>query len=239
MTLDGSASVLERLVVDRIEHRDDVAVDVDRVRHVHVAAERAAQAFGDHGLAVSGRAVEEHRLAGVDRRAELLEHLVADDQVREALPQPLAIDVAARRRERAHLRDVGGQRHRRRADVLADVEVLARAIAAGVGQRVAVARRARSGGAAHFDELLGAHALDERLEHRERQPQAVGEREAGRLAAVERLDQQLLDLIRAQAGVLRASSAPAAAAPCSGLRSSERGRRLLSSFVAPSARGLR
>ena len=32
--------VLERLVVDRVEHRDRLAVDVDRVRHVHVAAER-------------------------------------------------------------------------------------------------------------------------------------------------------------------------------------------------------
>ena len=85
ITLDDLASVLERLVSDRVVHRDDLAVDVDRVRHVHVAAERPAHAFGDHRLAVAGRAVEEHRLAGVDRRAELLEHLVADDECEKPL----------------------------------------------------------------------------------------------------------------------------------------------------------
>ena len=61
-------------------------------------------------------------------------------------------------------------------------------------------------GAAHFDQLFGARVLDQRLEHRERQPHPLGERQAGRLAAVERLDQQLLDLIDAP-GRSRAASA--------------------------------
>jgi hypothetical protein len=57
------------------------AVDVDGVRDVHVAADGPAHAFGDHRLAIARRAVEEHGLAGVDRRPELLEHLLADDQM--------------------------------------------------------------------------------------------------------------------------------------------------------------
>ena len=52
----------------------DLAVDVDRVRDVHVGAERPADALGDDGLAVAGRAVEEQRLARVHRRPELVEH---------------------------------------------------------------------------------------------------------------------------------------------------------------------
>ena len=46
--------LVQRLVVDGIVHGDDLPVDVDRVRHEHVAAERPADAFGDHGLAVPG-----------------------------------------------------------------------------------------------------------------------------------------------------------------------------------------
>ena len=66
--------LVEPLVVDRVEHRDDVPVDVDGVRHVHVAADRPAEAFGNHRLAVAGRPVEEERLVGVGGRPELLEH---------------------------------------------------------------------------------------------------------------------------------------------------------------------
>ena len=90
-----TAVIVERLVVDRVVHRDDVPVHLDRVRHEHVAADRAPEALGDDALAVPRRAVEKDRLVGVDRRPELLEHAVADDEVREAVTQPLLIDVAA------------------------------------------------------------------------------------------------------------------------------------------------
>ena len=92
----GFHVVFERLVADRVVDGHDVAVHVDRVRHVHIATERAAHAFGNHRLAVAGRSVEEHGLAGVDRRAEVLEHVVVDDEMREAAAQPFAIDVASR-----------------------------------------------------------------------------------------------------------------------------------------------
>jgi len=44
------------------------AVDVDRIRHVHVAAQSASHAFRNHRLAVPGRAIQKDRAAGVDRR---------------------------------------------------------------------------------------------------------------------------------------------------------------------------
>ena len=188
-------------MVDRVEHGDDVAVDVERVRHVHLAADGAAHAVGDHRLAVAGRAVEEHGLVRVDRGAELLEDVIGNHQVRESVPQPLAIDVAARLRQRAHRRDIAGQRHRRRPDVAVDLQVLARPVAAGVGQRVAVAGASSSDGAADLDETLGAHALENELEDAVLQAHPIGKHQAGRFAAVQRLDQQLLDLVGRQAGI--------------------------------------
>ena len=64
---------VQRLMVDRIEHGDDLPVDVDRVRHEHVAAERPAYSVGEHGLSIARRAVKEDRLSGVHRRTELVE----------------------------------------------------------------------------------------------------------------------------------------------------------------------
>ena len=200
--LGGRRVVVQRDVADRIEHRDDVAVHVDRVRDVHVAADRRAHAFGQHGLAVSGRPVEKHGLAGVDRGPELLEHRVVHDQVLEARLEPLVIQVAAVGGEPLHLRDVGGQRNGRRADVLVDVEELPRAFAAQIGERVAVPGGIPAVGAAHLHQPLGAGVLDQRLEHREGQPHLLGDRRSDGFGAVERLEQELLDDVGREARVL-------------------------------------
>ena len=67
-------------MVHRIEDGNGLAVHVDCVRHVHLGAERAADAFRDDGLAVAGRAVEEQRLAGVHRGPEQVLHRVVHDE---------------------------------------------------------------------------------------------------------------------------------------------------------------
>ena len=172
MTLCAAAGAADAHVVDRIEHRDGLAVDVDGVRHVHVGAERAADPFGDDGLAVAGRAVEEERLARVHRRTELVVHRLVDDQALEALREAVAIDPGPRRHAGADVGVVLRQRHRRRADVAVDVEELHRPVAAEIGQDVAVAGGAGAAGAAHLDQLLDARVLDHRVEHRVGQPQA-------------------------------------------------------------------
>ena len=157
--------LVQLLVVDRIEHGDDVAVHVDRVRHVHLAADRAAEPLGDHRLAVPGLSVQKQGLVRVDGGPELLEDAFPNDQVRKPVPQPLAVDIATGCRQRAHPRDVGSQRHRSRTDVLVDLQILPRPIAAEVSQAVAVARGGGSGRAAHFDQAFAARTLDDRLEH--------------------------------------------------------------------------
>ena len=140
-------------------------------------------------------------LAGVHRRPELVEHALADDQVLEARGEPIAIDVRPRGHAGAHVGVVLRERHRRRADVARDVEELHRAVAAEVGQRVAVAGGAGAAGAAHLDQLLDARVLDERVEHRVRQAQLVGERRAGRFAGDQRLQQQLRERVGMQPGL--------------------------------------
>ena len=62
-----------------------------------VAVEQVVDRLRDDRLAVSGRAVDEHRVAGVDRRAELIQHVLADDQMREGACAPRARRLVRRR----------------------------------------------------------------------------------------------------------------------------------------------
>ena len=166
-------------MVDRVVQRDGLAIDVDRVRQIHVAAERPAHALGDDRLAVSGRPVQEDRFSGVDGGAKLVEHVVFDDQMREAAAQPLAIDVAPRCLQRLHRRDVGRQRHGRRPDVLVGLEILLCAIAPQIRQRVPIPGRARSCRTLHFDEPLDPdNVLDDRFEIHRRKIHSLQQRQA-------------------------------------------------------------
>jgi len=199
----------ERVVIDRIEHRDDVSVHFDGVGHVHVPANRPSQAFGDDGLAVAGRAVEKQRLARIDGGAELFEDVVADDEMREASAESIASDIAAGCHQPAHFAHVGRPRNRRGADVCVRVEILPRAIASRVRQVVSVTGgRARAGCAPNLDEAFDARVLDEQLQHVEGQPHAIGHGQARRLARVQRLHQQLFDVIGPEACFLERRGDP-------------------------------
>ena len=103
--------------------------------------------------------------------------------------------------QRAHVGVVLRERHRRRPDVAADVEELHRAIAAEVGERIAVPGGAGAAGAADLDQLLDARVLDQRVEHRVGQPQALGELRAAALAGDQRLQQQLRQRVGMQSGL--------------------------------------
>ncbi len=81
-------------MADGIEHGDNVALDVDRIGHVHVAADRVSESFRQYRLAVARRAIEKDRLVGVGRGTQLFEDVIVDDEMSEALAQTLAIDEA-------------------------------------------------------------------------------------------------------------------------------------------------
>ena len=83
-------------MVDRVEHPDDLPFDLDRMRNGDFAVHQIANGLRDDRLAVARRAVDEHRVAGGNGRSDLVEHLVADDQVRERLPHAIARHVRHR-----------------------------------------------------------------------------------------------------------------------------------------------
>ena len=51
------------------------------------AIEEVADRLGNDGLAVAGRPVDEQRVGAVDGRPELIEHAVAEDEVRKRVTE--------------------------------------------------------------------------------------------------------------------------------------------------------
>ena len=68
-------------MVDRIEDRNNLAAHVEGVRHKNCSRQDLADGFGNGGLAVAGRPVDKHGSTGTDRRAQAVDHMVADDDV--------------------------------------------------------------------------------------------------------------------------------------------------------------
>ena len=80
----------KRLMVDRVEELDDLTLDFHRVGNRNLAVLQVPDGLGDYCLAVSGRSVHEHRVSGCDRRPELIEHLLTDDEMRERVADACA-----------------------------------------------------------------------------------------------------------------------------------------------------
>src|SRR5690242_16762235 len=81
---------LDRLMIDRIEQTNDGTFDVDGVRNANITMHQASDRLRDHRLSVARRAVHEHRMTGVDGRAHLVQHALADHEVRERVANTLA-----------------------------------------------------------------------------------------------------------------------------------------------------
>ncbi len=81
-------------MVDGVEELDDLPLDLDRMGNRDLAILQVADGLGDDRLSVPGRAVHEHRVSGRDRGPKLVEHLLADDEVRERVADACARDGA-------------------------------------------------------------------------------------------------------------------------------------------------
>ena len=119
-------------MVHRVEEPDDVPFDFDRVRNGDLAVEQVPDGLGDHGLAVAGRAVDEHRVSGGDRGADLVEHPLAEHEVRERVADARRASrcAAPARTIRLQVFAILAQRHRRDADVVVLLQEQQRAPAA-------------------------------------------------------------------------------------------------------------
>jgi hypothetical protein len=73
--------LIDGFVCHGIEHSDDVSVDRDRVRHGDIAHQHVSDGLRDHGLPISRRAIHEQGVPSCQRRAQLVEHPIAQDQM--------------------------------------------------------------------------------------------------------------------------------------------------------------
>ena len=116
------------LVATGIEEADDLAPHADRAGNPDARAVGGRDPFGDAGLAVAGRAVQEEPLPGRDGAAQAAEHLAADRQVGEGAAEALHPRFHPAQRLRGDTGAIVAQRdgHGRRSNCNATADCRAR-----------------------------------------------------------------------------------------------------------------
>lgn len=180
-TVEALGLRLDRLVHHRVVHGDDLAVDLDRVGDQHRVLVGVDHPFGDGRLAGAGGSVQEDGARGVDGRAELVEQLVGDDEVLEALADRVAVDVGTMVLGRHHV-GVLGEAHGHGAGVLGRVHPLPGQRASGLAQLQDVAATL---GALDLDQPVVAQLLDDLVGEHRRDAHPLGEAHGGGLALAE------------------------------------------------------
>ena len=79
----------------RVKNPDDVAIGNNRVGNRQFAVKQLADGLRNDRLAIARRAVDENRVAAVDRRTELIEHALAEHQVSKRVPVTVSITMPA------------------------------------------------------------------------------------------------------------------------------------------------
>ena len=170
-------------MVHGVEQPHDLPLDLERVRDRDVAVEQVANRLRDDRLAVAGRAVDEQRVAGIDGRAELIEHALPEHEVPEGIAKAVARRAARRRLlPVVEVGDIARERHRREADVLVVLEKDRHARAARVGDSIPVGRGPDHRAADDFDLVLRFQRVHRRLDGGESQAEPPRELRACQLA---------------------------------------------------------
>src|SRR6185369_4126870 len=157
MAFGGGA--LDLLVNAGIEDLDDLALDLEAMRDVDDILEDAADLLGDRGLAVAGRAVEQHRAAGIDRRPDLVDEGFRDHEIGESLLDRRAVDALVGDALALNAVDVVGERDRNGANILVLLERVHRPSPALLAEHVAHLGLA-VGGAENVEQLSLLRLLD-------------------------------------------------------------------------------
>ena len=66
--------ILNRLMINGVEYLNDGALRLDRVRHINAGVVQAPERLCQKRLAVSRLAINQERISGAHRRADLREH---------------------------------------------------------------------------------------------------------------------------------------------------------------------
>ena len=184
-----------------IVHLDDLAAFDDRVRNQNVLTEAASNSLCDRRFAVSRRTVDEHPLAGIDRRAKLGKQLGLDVNIGKRLFQLRLSRPFGRQRLRMYRANVVFERHGRRTDIRTFSKRPQRSIAAGVRQPIDVVAEHR--GPTRRNLLPLTHRDQAILENCHREAEVVRYRAAAlRADTRQKLEDQLLNESIAEPRVL-------------------------------------
>src|SRR5258708_103771 len=150
------------------------AVCSDRVRKGCVGVVRRRTGLGVDGLAVSRGAEPKHGGGGIDRGTEPIEHMLADDEMREGIAH--ALEGGAPRRGQLELEHVSAilvEWDRRNADVLARFEEHDGARTTGVGNAVSIRGATHQPAADPLHLVLRLQEIDSPLDHRKIQTESM------------------------------------------------------------------
>ena len=101
----------------RVVDPDDLAGDLDGVRDVDDILEDLRDAGRQRRLAIARRPEQQDAAPGIDRRQQLADVMVRDDEPLEAPPQALGIELLVADALGLDLLVIRHQRNRRRAEV--------------------------------------------------------------------------------------------------------------------------
>ena len=206
------------------EKRDaviDSLLDLEGVRDRNLAILQVANRLGDYRLSIPRRAVHEHRVSGRNGRPELVEHLLADHQVRKGVA-----DACARHGTRDHLAirlEIGAvlvERDGCDTDVLVMFQKEQRAAAALIRDPVAVRRPPNHRAAGDFTLMGPLQKFEDRLDDRKLQTDSTRQLQARVIGGeVHHLQQELGEEVLRQPGLLEGTG-------CERMKRGERRRRI-------------
>ena len=120
-------------MIHRIKNTDDLSTYAERIGCVHRIGKKAADCFGNGGLAVARRTVKKNCLPGTDGRAKTFQKRSAEDEMREGILHILFTDNDILDCLEFHDGAVIIEGDRRRTDITANIHELGRAILTLVG----------------------------------------------------------------------------------------------------------
>ena len=186
----------------RVEDLDDLAADLNRVRDVDDVPEETGDAGRERRLAVARRAEQQHGAAGADRRQELADVVLGHHQPLEALAHRLGVEQLVRYPLAGDLALIGGERDRRGAEILADLQRLLGLGAALLAQREADRQGEAAGRAERLHKAQLRRLVHQLLHEQAGELHALGEFEDGFDSLdVHELDHQIEEAARRDAGL--------------------------------------
>ena len=166
------------LMQGRIVDPDDLSGDLDGMGDVDDVLEHRGDPGRQRRLPVARRPEQQHAAAGVDRRQQLADVVLGDDEPLKAPAQALAVELLVADALAFDLIVIGHQRHRRRAKIEVLFQRFLGRRSAALAQRIADRQGEAAGsGADRLNQPLLHRLVEQLLHDAARQFEALGQLE--------------------------------------------------------------